>query len=166
MDTETFRAFCTLQAFVLMADWGCPALLSMRAGEAPDSKPHIKRVSEGKYQMVWSTLDWLVQRLACRMTLQMRHFPCRWAWDTMSDGYGHKKWHNLACLLRLLKTSLGAHKSRWHASAPNLGRHREGRREGVELLKDLHRLLKKPPPLLKKSPPPLLKKRPTSFSPY
>ena len=27
-----------------------------------------------------------------------------------------------------------------------LGRHREGRREGVELLKDLHRLLKKPPP--------------------
>ena len=28
----------------------------------------------------------------------------------------------------------------------NLGRHSEGRREGVELLKDLHRFLKKPPP--------------------
>ena len=27
-----------------------------------------------------------------------------------------------------------------------LGRHREGRREGVELLKELHRLLKNPPP--------------------
>ena len=35
---------------------------------------------------------------------------------------------------------------------------------GVELLKELHRLLKNPPPL--KKPPPLLKKRPTSYSPY
>ena len=34
-----------------------------------------------------------------------------------------------------------------------LGRHREGRREGVELLKDLHSLLKKPPPPLEKPPP-------------
>ena len=34
-----------------------------------------------------------------------------------------------------------------------LGRHREGRREGVELLKDLHGFLR-PPPLLKKPPPP------------
>ena len=32
------------------------------------------------------------------------------------------------------------------ASPLKLGRHREGRREGVELLKDLHRLLKNPPP--------------------
>ena len=37
---------------------------------------------------------------------------------------------------------------------PFSGRHREGRREGVELLKDLHSLLKNPPPLLKKHTPP------------
>ena len=46
-----------------------------------------------------------------------------------------------------------------------LGRHREGRREGVELLRELHRLLKNPP-LHKTPPPPLLKKQPTSYSPY
>ena len=40
-------------------------------------------------------------------------------------------------------------------SGLELGRHREGRREGVELLKDLHRLLKNGyPPLLKKPPTP------------
>ena len=46
-----------------------------------------------------------------------------------------------------------------------LGRHRKGRREGVKLLKGLHRLLKNPPPPLLRSDPPLLKKRPTSCSP-
>ena len=40
------------------------------------------------------------------------------------------------------------------------GTHREGLRDGAELLKDLHRVLKNPPPPLKKPPPPLLKKRP------
>ena len=34
------------------------------------------------------------------------------------------------------------------------GRPREGRREGVELLKDLHRGLKNPPPFLRSYPPP------------
>ena len=46
------------------------------------------------------------------------------------------------------------------------GRHREGQREVVKLLKDLHRLLKNPPPPLLKKPPPPLKKRPTSCFPY
>ena len=46
---------------------------------------------------------------------------------------------------------------RWEERGPKadfkLGGHREGRREGVKLLKDLHRLLKNLPPLLKKPPP-------------
>ena len=49
-------------------------------------------------------------------------------------------------------------------------KHREGRREGVELLKDLQwsstGFFRTIPPLLKKPPPPLLKKRPTSCFPY
>ena len=40
---------------------------------------------------------------------------------------------------------------------------REGRPEGVELLEDLHRVLKTRPP--SSEPPPLLKKRPTSCFP-
>ena len=39
-------------------------------------------------------------------------------------------------------------------SLKNLGRHREGQREGVELLKDLHGFLNPPPAFLRSHPPP------------